>query len=122
MNKGGRYESKAVHGGKDHWDTAGARSCAAYRERFNRLDVIVNNAGIAGASTCRIHKYDLELWDRVMGVNLRGAFLVLQHALPLMIATGQGAVVNIASLGSPSLLRPYGDESRDIGLYTPSRA
>jgi NAD(P)-dependent dehydrogenase (short-subunit alcohol dehydrogenase family) len=82
----------------------------------------VNNAGIAGASTCRIHKYDLELWDRVMGVNLRGAFLVLQHALPLMIATGQGAVVNIASLGSPSLLRPYGDESRDIGLYTPSRA
>jgi meso-butanediol dehydrogenase/(S,S)-butanediol dehydrogenase/diacetyl reductase len=69
------------------------------RQRFGRVDLLFNNAGISGAPARRVHEYELETWDGVLGVNLRGAFLVLRHALPLML-TGGGAIVNTASVGA----------------------
>ena len=72
---------------------------AECRSRYGRLDVLCNNAGIAGPGR-RIHEYSMEAWDRVMNVNLRGAFMVLKHSLPLMLESGGGAVVNSASLGA----------------------
>jgi len=70
------------------------------RRRFGRLDVLCNNAGVGGKSQTRIHELDLEDWDRVMNTNLRGAFLVLKHTLPLMLDSGGGSIVNMASIGS----------------------
>jgi NAD(P)-dependent dehydrogenase (short-subunit alcohol dehydrogenase family) len=70
------------------------------RRRFGRLDVLCNNAGVGGKSQTRIHELDLEDWDRVMNTNLRGAFLVLKHTLPLMLESGGGSIVNMASIGS----------------------
>jgi NAD(P)-dependent dehydrogenase (short-subunit alcohol dehydrogenase family) len=75
-----------------------AAMLAGCRARFGRLDVLFNNAGIVG-DNLRLHEYTLESWDRVMSVNVRGAFLVLKHALLLMLESGGGAVVNTASLG-----------------------
>jgi meso-butanediol dehydrogenase / (S,S)-butanediol dehydrogenase / diacetyl reductase len=67
-------------------------------ERFGRLDALVNNAGIA------IFRPTLELsfeeWSRVLAVNLSGAFLCTQAAAPLMLRTGGGSVVNIASISA----------------------
>src|SRR4051812_4820429 len=50
-------------------------------DRLGGLDVLCNNAGIGGESAAPLHEYPLAVWDRVMAVNLRGAFLVLQQAL-----------------------------------------
>ncbi|MGI8747771.1 MAG: SDR family NAD(P)-dependent oxidoreductase, partial [Deinococcus sp.] len=72
--------------------------------RFGRLDVLVNNAGIAGGAQ-PAHEVDIEAWDRVMAVNLRGPFLCARAALPHLLAAGGGAIVNVAStyglIGAP---------------------
>ncbi|GAA3886423.1 SDR family oxidoreductase [Leifsonia kafniensis] len=68
-------------------------------ERFGRLDVLYNNAGITGAAL-RAHEYELEEWDRVMDINVRGAFLAMRGAIRLMLRNGGGNIVNTASVAS----------------------
>ena len=65
---------------------------------FGRLDAAVNNAGIAGSLDKRIHQTEDEMFDRVLAVNLKGLWLCMKAELPPMLAQGQGAIVNIASV------------------------
>jgi NAD(P)-dependent dehydrogenase (short-subunit alcohol dehydrogenase family) len=68
-------------------------------ERFGRIDLLVNNAGITGsrqATTC--HETPVSEWDRVLAVNLRGPFLCTRAALPTMLRQRSGHVVNIVSV------------------------
>ncbi|SNQ49846.1 Uncharacterized oxidoreductase YxbG [Frankia canadensis] len=65
---------------------------------FGGLDILANNAGIGGPNL-PIHEYPVDAFDRVVAVNIRGAYLVLQAGLRLMLASGGGAVVNTASIG-----------------------
>jgi NAD(P)-dependent dehydrogenase (short-subunit alcohol dehydrogenase family) len=76
-----------------------ATAFASLHERFGRVDVVANNAAISGDAT-PLHELSEETWDKVMAVNLRGAFLVLRAALRTMLAQGGGAVVNTASMAS----------------------
>jgi len=72
-----------------------ARLVAEHRERFDRLDVLVNSAGIGIAGT--IDQLPAKHFDLQVGVNLRGLFLVTQAAIPLL-RESQGLVVNLASI------------------------
>ncbi len=87
-------EAMALHGDVSHE----ADVEAAVRqtvETFGRLDILVNNAGIDFAS--RATETQVEDWDRVQAINLRGVFLCCKHAIPQMQRQGGGAVVNISS-------------------------
>jgi meso-butanediol dehydrogenase / (S,S)-butanediol dehydrogenase / diacetyl reductase len=63
---------------------------------FGRIDALVNNAGIAVFKP--MLETSLEEWNRVMAVNLTGPFLCTQACAPIMLKTGGGAIVNIASI------------------------
>jgi NAD(P)-dependent dehydrogenase (short-subunit alcohol dehydrogenase family) len=65
------------------------------RSLYGRIDVLVNNAGIEIERS--LAKLTLEEWNLVLDVNLRGAFLLAQRALPLFPGSG-GAIVNISSI------------------------
>ena len=73
-----------------------AAAIAAIDHRFGRIDALVNNAGVAVFKP--ILQTSFDEWRHVMGTNLDGAFLCTQAAAPVMLRTGRGCVVNIASI------------------------
>jgi NAD(P)-dependent dehydrogenase (short-subunit alcohol dehydrogenase family) len=73
----------------------GESLAGAVVERFGAIDVLFNNAGIAGVGV--LHETSVELWDRVMAVNVRGVFLIARAVLPSMIAAGRGSIINMSS-------------------------
>ena len=64
-------------------------------DAWERIDVLFNNAGIAGIGT--VEETSLELWERVMAVNVRGVFLVARAVLPVMVAAHRGSIINMSS-------------------------
>ena len=71
---------------------------AATMERFGRIDVLVNNAALfAPLQETKCTEIDVDLWDKVMAVNLRGPFLMVKHVVPHMVARGYGKIINIGS-------------------------
>ncbi|WP_340373988.1 SDR family oxidoreductase [Streptomyces sp. SS7] len=83
----------------DVTDAGDVRSfVAAARDRYGRLDVIVNNAGVMPLSPLQALKVDE--WDRMIDVNVRGVLHGIAAALPVMRAQGGGHVVNVASVGA----------------------
>lgn len=76
----------------EQWASA-VDTCVA---EFGHLDVLVNNAGVAGRKTLR--KFELDRWRRTIDVNLTGTFLGTQAAIDPMRAAGGGSIVNISSI------------------------
>ncbi len=70
-------------------------------ERFGRIDILVNNAAVFGrvkiSRMTPFHELSLEEWDKVMAVNITGAFLCCRAVFPYMKAQGSGKIINISS-------------------------
>jgi NAD(P)-dependent dehydrogenase (short-subunit alcohol dehydrogenase family) len=65
--------------------------------RFGRLDFAFNNAGIEG-ETAPTHEVTEENWNRVIDINLKGAWLCMKYELPHMLQQGKGVIVNCSSI------------------------
>lgn len=81
------------------------RAVARTLERYGRLSVLVNNAAVQVLA--KLVETSEEVWDRIQDVNLKGVFLGCKYAIPAMLKSGGGSIVNIASVlglvGDPDL-------------------
>jgi NAD(P)-dependent dehydrogenase (short-subunit alcohol dehydrogenase family) len=70
---------------------------AAAVERFGRLDVLYNNAGIMPLDDGSVTDADGSIWDAVLGVNVKGVMFGCKFGIPAMLETGGGSIINVAS-------------------------
>lgn len=85
---------------------------ARLRDEAGPITIVVNNAAIE--NFCAIDQLDDATWDRLMAVNLKGAYRVIQTVLPDMVAAGWGRIINISSFGAQV-------GAPDMALYTASK-
>jgi 2-dehydro-3-deoxy-D-gluconate 5-dehydrogenase len=93
------------------------------RDRFGRVDILINNAGTNIRKS--LHEYSLDEWHRVMNTNLTSAFLCSRAVYPEMKAAGGGKVINIGSMMSifgASFSPAYGASKGGIVQLTKSAA
>jgi NAD(P)-dependent dehydrogenase (short-subunit alcohol dehydrogenase family) len=114
-----RFETLDVTN-EDQW----ADCVAATTRHFGRLDILVNNAGISGSAEQDL--YSTEAWHRIMAVNATGVFLGTKHAVPALIASGGGSIVNLSSIagiiGSEGIHMAYNASKAAVRLMTKSTA
>jgi len=74
-----------------------AKTIAAVIEEFGHLDVMLNNAGIAGTNK-PTHEITEEEWDKVQAINVKGVFFCTKHAIEPMRKAGGGSIINLSSI------------------------
>lgn len=93
-------------------------------ERFGKLDVLVNNAGIAGISK-PTHEITEAEWDLVQSINVKGVFFCTKHAIPHLRVAGGGSIINLSSIyglvGAPDV-PPYHASKGAVRLMTKTDA
>jgi NAD(P)-dependent dehydrogenase (short-subunit alcohol dehydrogenase family) len=130
---GGRQVAAKIgaNGGKARFARLDVTSEADWQEvirsttdAYGRLDILVNNAGISGSQNP--DTLSTEAWDAIMGVNAKGVFLGMKHAIPAMRQGGGGAIVNISSIsgfvGQDRLHMAYNASKGAVRIMTKSAA
>ncbi|MDE0652637.1 MAG: glucose 1-dehydrogenase [bacterium] len=96
---------------EDDW----RRVVAGAVERFGGVDVLYNNAAVAPVEDGSVVDVPLEVWDRILAVNLTGPMLGCRHAIPEMLRRGGGSIINTSSI------RAFVGGSQPIDAYTASK-
>ncbi|WP_458461168.1 SDR family NAD(P)-dependent oxidoreductase [Paenibacillus sp.] len=69
-------------------------------ETYGKLNVLVNTAGVAGPFIAKAADHDPTEWDKLLAINLKGAFLGSKYSIPEMIKVGGGSIVTISSIAA----------------------
>ena len=77
-------------------DNAVSQAVHAAAERFGRIDILFNNAGICGYGLA--HELTEDAWDAMLGINLKGAWLMARRVIPIMIGQRRGVIINNSSV------------------------
>ena len=85
-----------IHCDISDWDSVRAATKAT-ESQFDRIDILVNSAGLAGTNA-RVEEYPIDEWNRIMSVNLNGTFHTNRAVITGMKQRGYGRIVNIASI------------------------
>ncbi len=97
-------------------------------QAFNRVDVLVSNAGIGGrrVGDGPVHQCTVEAWDAVLQVNLRGTFLACKYAIPELLKTGGGSIITVSSVlglvGTQGLFDTHAYATSKAGIIGLTRA
>jgi NAD(P)-dependent dehydrogenase (short-subunit alcohol dehydrogenase family) len=70
---------------------------AAAVDRFGRLDVLYNNAGVMLDDDGSVHSTEESIWDTTLGINVKGVAFGCKYGIPAMIESGGGSIINVAS-------------------------
>lgn len=93
-------------------------------KEFGKIDVLVNNAGIAGVNK-PTHEVSEAEWDALMAINVKGVFFCTKHAIPYLQKNGKGSIINLSSIyglvGAPDL-PPYHASKGAVRLMTKTDA
>ena len=93
-------------------------------EHFGKIDILLNNAGIAVWGTN--DDTSEEIWDSVMDVNAKGVFLGTKHVVPEMKKNGSGSIINVSSIsgiiGQPAIQPVYNASKGAVRIFTKSTA
>jgi NAD(P)-dependent dehydrogenase (short-subunit alcohol dehydrogenase family) len=118
---GGKAQSMAQDTtSEDRW----IEIIAATQSAFGKLDVLVNNAGIAIAGP--LETFSLADWRKQQAINVEGVFLGIKHAIPAMRAAGGGSIINLSSIaglrGNRTGLGAYSATKGAVRLLTKTAA
>jgi 3-oxoacyl-[acyl-carrier protein] reductase len=101
----------------DH--AAVAMAAVASGTALGRVDILVNSAGITGA-TAPVHEFPIDSWRLVMDINLNGIFYCCREVVPLMLQNNYGRIINVASVagkeGNPNASAYSASKAGVIGL------
>ena len=78
-------------------DVSSFKDVEAAVSKISKIDILINNAGITGP-TMPLWKYDVEMWNQIVKINLSGTFNCCKAIVPTMITNNYGRIVNVASV------------------------
>jgi NAD(P)-dependent dehydrogenase (short-subunit alcohol dehydrogenase family) len=101
-----------------------AEAVAATQRHFGGLHILVNNAGVSGSAEQDL--YSTAAWHRIMEINATGVFYGIKHAIPAMVVSGGGSIVNLSSIagiiGSVGIHMAYNASKAAVRLMSKSVA